>query len=142
MTARWEYVQQFIDDENTPTEFTNRNYAAYWQTTREDASLDIQSYLNAQRSKRIKTKHMLSRIPNTRTNNSRWKADRKASAARRRIKTLESDSSVTIKNAFADLKRTAALNPLQVNIIDREIDIFVREMSERIATMAEVNRTQ
>lgn len=126
-TMRWERLEEYLfDHDKDGTDFSSREYAAATGLDPEDASLDIQGYLTAQRGVRSRTLYVLRRKPGTRTFNARWAVGAKSRDARLVGRTFFDDTRARVLRAFKpDLIRIRAINPRAARQVEAQIDSVI-----------------
>ncbi len=137
--TRWERLEVYLFDHNKDgTEFRVHDYASEVSLDVGEGSLDIQSYLRAQRSPKSNTLYVLRRVPKTRTSNARWAVGVKTRDARLVGRALADDTKRRVERAFMpDLMRVRQLNPRTARRVEAQIEAVIDGAITILAAAAE-----
>jgi len=121
--TRWERLEEWLFDHELD-EFDSVAVAHGLGVSNADASVFIQSYLDAQRSKASRTLYVLKRTG--RTSAARWSVGQRTADARIIAGTLFSDVDTKVKRAFApDLARLRERNPRAARYVEARLEAVI-----------------
>lgn len=131
-TTRWQRLEEYLyDHHEAGSDFSAEECAELQNMPNEEASADIQAYLEAQRKPDSRTLYVLERVPGTRTRSARWMVGERTKHARAIGAGLADDVSTTVHRAFVpDLRRIGEIKPStkiaarQTELIDHGLALF------------------